>query len=157
MWLSSDLVTKKKKKNFRKFLFRCIGWFSLNYESSSQVLQNGEGKKVSKGSAKYVYVYKWDMSWRNYCVSSLVTKNVKVGQKWPIFFKWGAFWNLILKNTFFRKKLSKLHQKDAILHVTCTFSLKQGVTRRSSESIWLPLGNGKIDFRPIDDPILLHV
>ena len=31
--------------------------------------------------------------------------------------------------TFFRSKLSKLHKKDKILHVTITFSLKQGETR----------------------------
>ena len=34
--------------------------------------------------------------------------------------------------TFFRSKLSQLHKKDPILHVTTTFSLKQGETRTSS-------------------------
>ena len=33
--------------------------------------------------------------------------------------------------TFFWSKLSKLHKKDPILHVTTTFSLKQGETRTS--------------------------
>ena len=42
-------------------------------------------------------------------------------------------------NTFFRRKLSKLHKKDTILHVTITFSLKQGQTRTSSELITVPL------------------
>ena len=41
--------------------------------------------------------------------------------------------------TFLRRQLSKLHDKDTILHVTITFSLKQGQTRTSSGSIWVPL------------------
>ena len=32
---------------------------------------------------------------------------------------------------FFRSKLSKLHEKDQILHAATTFSLKQGETRTS--------------------------
>ena len=34
--------------------------------------------------------------------------------------------------TFFWSKLSELHKKDSILHVTTTFSLKQGETGTSS-------------------------
>ena len=41
--------------------------------------------------------------------------------------------------TFFRRKLSKVHKKDTILHVTITFSLKQGQARTSSQPITLPL------------------
>ena len=41
--------------------------------------------------------------------------------------------------TFFRRKLSKLQRKDTILHVTFTFSLKQGDTGTSSGPIWVPL------------------
>ena len=37
--------------------------------------------------------------------------------------------------TFFWSKVSKLHEKDQILHVTTTFSLKQGETRTSSVPI----------------------
>ena len=40
---------------------------------------------------------------------------------------------------FFWSKLSKLHKKDPILHVTTTFSLKQGETRTSSGPIPHPL------------------
>ena len=36
--------------------------------------------------------------------------------------------------TFSWSKLSKLHKKDPILHVTTTFSLKQGETRTSTHS-----------------------
>ena len=41
--------------------------------------------------------------------------------------------------TFFWSKLSKLHKKDPILHVTTTVSLKQGETRTSSGPIPHPL------------------
>ena len=40
---------------------------------------------------------------------------------------------------FFRRKLSKIHKKDTILHVTITFSLKQQQTRASSGPITLPI------------------
>ena len=43
------------------------------------------------------------------------------------------------KIAFFWSKLSKLHKKDPILHVTTTFSLKQGETRTSSGLIPHPL------------------
>ena len=41
--------------------------------------------------------------------------------------------------TVFWSKLSKLHKKDPILHVTTTFSLKQGETRTNSVLIPHPL------------------
>ena len=41
--------------------------------------------------------------------------------------------------TFFWSKLSKLHKKDPILHVTTTFSLKQEETRTSNGLIPHPL------------------
>ena len=37
--------------------------------------------------------------------------------------------------TFFRRRLSKLHKKDRILHVKITFSTLQGETRNGSGSI----------------------
>ena len=40
---------------------------------------------------------------------------------------------------FFWSQLSKLHKKDPILHVTTTFSLKQGETRTSHGPILHPL------------------
>ena len=43
--------------------------------------------------------------------------------------------------TFFWSELSKLHKKDPILHVTTTFSLKQGETRTNSGPIPHPLIN----------------
>ena len=71
----------------------------------------------------------------------------KVRQNSP-FFKWAPFWNLISKkenNYVFWSKLSKLHKKDPILHVTTTFSLKQGETRTSSGPIPHPLKRGATD------------
>ena len=41
--------------------------------------------------------------------------------------------------TFSWSKLSKLHKKDPILHVTTTCSLKQGETRTNSVPILHPL------------------
>ena len=41
--------------------------------------------------------------------------------------------------TFFWSKLSKLHKKDPILHVTTTFPLKQGETTTNSVPIPQPL------------------
>ena len=41
--------------------------------------------------------------------------------------------------TFFQSKLSKLHKNDPILHVTTTFSLKQGETRTNSVPIPPPI------------------
>ena len=45
---------------------------------------------------------------------------------------------------FFRRKLSKLHKKTQFLHVTITFSLKQGKTRTNSGPMWVPLTKTKI-------------
>ena len=42
---------------------------------------------------------------------------------------------------FFWSKLSKLHKKDTILHVTTTFPLKQGETRTNSVPIPHPLSH----------------
>ena len=44
-------------------------------------------------------------------------------------------------NAFFWSKLSKLHKKDSILHVTTTFSLKQGETKTNSVPIPHPLNS----------------
>ena len=102
--------------------------------SYNVILQNWEGKKFI-GWAKYVYACKWDMCWRNVCVSSLVTKNIKSRSKIPFFSKWAPFWNLIPvkeNNYIFRRKLSQLHEKDTFLHMTFTSPLKQGETRTSS-------------------------
>ena len=41
--------------------------------------------------------------------------------------------------TFFGRKLSKLHKKETILHVTISFFLKQRETRTSSGPITHPL------------------
>ena len=48
-----------------------------------------------------------------------------------------------ITTAFLRRKLSKLHKKDTILHVafTCTCSLKQGETRTSSGPFWVPLSD----------------
>ena len=47
--------------------------------------------------------------------------------------------------TFFWSKLSKLHKKDPILHVTTIVSLKQGETRTSSGTIPHPLLKSLLD------------
>ena len=46
--------------------------------------------------------------------------------------------------TFFCGKLPKLHKKDPILHVTSTFSLKQGETRTSHGPIPHPLKSSRM-------------
>ena len=70
-------------------------------------------------------------------------ENVKSRSKIAFFFKWAPFWNLISKKennyVFFWSKLSKLHKKDPILHVTTTVFLKQGETRTSHGPILHPL------------------
>ena len=66
----------------------------------------------------------------------------KVGPNSP-FFKWAPFWYFWNSNkkttTFFRSKLSKLHKKDPILHVTTTFYLEEGETNTYGGPIPLPL------------------
>ena len=42
------------------------------------------------------------------------------------------------KQLHFQKKIIWTTQKDTILHVTITFSLKQGQARTSNEPIWVP-------------------
>ena len=76
------------------------------------------------------------------CVTfPLVTKNVKSRSKIALFSNERHFemWLSRKKTiTFFWSNLSKLHKKDPILHVTTTFSLKQGETRTSSGPIPYP-------------------
>ena len=103
----------------------------------------GKAKK-SIGWARYMYVCEWDMCCRNFCNFPWWLKNVKSRSKIApfFFFKWAPFWNLISKKktiTFFWSKLPKLHKKDSILHVTTTFSLKQGETRTNNVPIPHPL------------------
>ena len=76
-------------------------------------------------------------------------RNVKSRSKNSFFFQMSA----ILKFDFKKKKknkifyfektnnffFKKLHRKDTILHMTITFSLKQGQTKMSSAPIWVPL------------------
>ena len=69
-------------------------------------------------------------------------KNVKSGSKIALFSNERHFeiWFPKKKTiTFFWNKLSKLHQKDPILHVATTFSPKQGETRTSHGPIPHPL------------------
>ena len=68
-----------------------------NY-TDSQFLQNWENLI---GWAKYVYVYKWDMCWRNFCVFSWWPKNVKARPKFTPFFNWH-----ILKFDFQKKTIT---------------------------------------------------
>ena len=100
----------------------------------------GKAKK-SIGWAKYMYVCEWDMCWRKFCNFPLVTKNVKSRSKIALFSNERHFeiWIPKKKTTFFWSKLSKLHKKDPILHVTPPLSLKQGETRTSHGPIPHPL------------------
>ena len=98
-------------------------------------------QKKSIGWAKYKNVCRWDMCWRNF---SLVTKNVKSRSKIALFSNKRHFeiWlpkKKTIRPTSFWSKLSKLHKKDPISHVSTTFSLKQGKTRTSSGPIRHPL------------------
>ena len=78
-----------------------------------------------------MYVCEWDMCWRNFCNFSQVTKKCE---------RHFEFWFPNKKTImFFWSKLSKLHKKDPILHVTTKFPLKQGETRTSSGPIPHPL------------------
>ena len=99
-------------------------------------------KKKSKGWAKYLFLCKICAEGISF-VFSLVTKQMKNWSKIAFFFpKWTPFRTCIPKRntiTFYRRKLSKLHEKDTILHVTITLFLKQGQTRASSWPITVPL------------------
>ena len=106
--------------------------------------------KKSIGWAKYMYVCEGDMCWRNFCNFFPWWLKIKSRSKIAFFFKWAPFWNLISKK---RKQLriSEVNyiiytKKDPILHVTTTFSLKQGETRTNSEPLPHPLKWCKIDF-----------
>ena len=104
-------------------------------------------QKKSIGWAKYVYVYEWDMWWRNFCNFPWWLKNVKSRSKIALFSNERHFeiWFPKKKTiTFFWSKLSKLHKKDPILHVATTFSLKQRETRTSHGPIRHPLRKKKI-------------
>ena len=92
-------------------------------------------QKRSMWWAKYMYVCEWDMCWRNFCNFSLVTKTCEKYDKNSPFLQMSA----ILKYDFQNRKqllFSELnylnYTKNQILHVTATFSLKQGETRTSS-------------------------
>ena len=84
------------------------------------------------------------MCWRNFCVFSLVTKNVQSRSKIALF-QMSAILKFYFQKkkiiTFFRRKLSQLHKKDTILHVTITIFLKQGKTRMGSGPISVPLNH----------------
>ena len=98
--------------------------------------------KKSIGWAKYMYVCEWNMSWSIFCNFSLVTKKCEKQVKIPFFSNERYFETRFPKKktiTFFWSKLSKLHKKHPILHVTTTFSLKQGETRTNSVPIPHPL------------------
>ena len=110
----------------------------------SQFLQNWEGKKKWIGWAKYVYVCKWDMCQRNFRVFSWWLKNVRNRLKIALFSNERHFEIWFPKKiiiTFFGRKLSKLHKKETILHVTISFFLKQRETRTSSGPITHPLNH----------------
>ena len=95
-------------------------------------------QEKSIGWAKYMYVCEWDMCLRIFCNFSWWLNIWKVGQKQP-FFQMSAILKFdfqkkkTIRPTFFRSKLSKLHKKYPIFHVTTTFSPK---TRGSKNKQW---------------------
>ena len=100
----------------------------------------GKAKKVNRVSK--ICLCEWDMCWRNFCNFSWWLENVKSRSKIALFSNERHFETWYPKKktiTFFSGKLSKLHQKDPILHVATTFSLKQGETRKSHGPIPHPL------------------
>ena len=83
-----------------------------------------------------MYVSEVILCWRNFYVFSLVTNKCEKLVKTSPFFQMSA----ILKFDFQKKKqlhqqLQQLHKYDIILHVTITFSLKQGETRSSEQAV----------------------
>ena len=77
----------------------------------------------------------------------------KVGQKYPVFSNERHFEIWLPKKktiTCFWSKLSKLHKKDPILHVTATLSLKQGETRTNIVPIPHPLTEEEEGEKDID-------
>ena len=109
------------------------------YLINSYFFKIGKAKKLI-GWAKYMCVCEWNMCWRIFCNFPLVTENVKSRSKIALFSNERHFdiWfsdKDVNNYVFFWSKLSKLHKKDPILHVTTTSSLKQGETRTSSGPI----------------------
>ena len=93
----------------------------------------GKAKKVNRMSKIHVYVglCEWDMCWRYFCTFSWWLKNVQSRSKIARFSNGchSEIWFPKKKTiTFFSSELSKLHKIDPILHMTTTFSLKQGET-----------------------------
>ena len=72
-------------------------------------------------------VCKWDMCWRNFRNFPLATKNVKSRSEIALFSneRHSEIWFPKKRTiTFFWSKLSKLHKKDPILHMTTTEDLR---------------------------------
>ena len=95
--------------------------------------QNNIGKLKKSIGKQNTYICEWDMCWRTFVNVPWWLKNVKSRSKISFFFK-SPFLNLISKKkaiTIFWSKLSKLYKKTHFLHVTTTFSLKQGETRQT--------------------------
>ena len=97
------------------------------------------------GWAKYMYVCEWDMCWSNFCNFLLVTEKCEKYVKIATFFlQMSAILTLdfqIRKQLRFSEVsyLNYTKRPNNILHVTTTFSLKQGETRTSSGPIPHPL------------------
>ena len=109
----------------------------------------GKAKNVNRVSKIGVCMYVSEM-----CAEGIFVtfpwwlKHVKSRSKIALFSNEHHFEMWFLKKkttTFFWSKLSKLHKKDPILHVTTTFSLKQGETRTISVPIPHPL-NRKFNY-----------
>ena len=101
-------------------------------------------QKNSIGWAKKVYVCVWDMCWRNFCNFPWWLENVKSRWKIALFSNERHFEIWFPKKGSIWSKLSKLHQKDPILHVVTTFPLKQGEKRTSNGPTPHPLNTHNI-------------
>ena len=108
------------------------------YLVNSYFCQNWYGKKVNRVSKK-TCMYVSEICGEGFFVNfRWWLKNVKSRSKIDLFSNERHFdiWFPKKKTiTFSWSKLSGLHKKDPILHVTTTFSLKQGETRTSSGPI----------------------
>ena len=112
------------------------------YLINSQFLQNWEGKKSEKGEQNMCMYVSEICAKGIFVLFPWWLKNVKNRSKIALFSNERHFEIWFPKKiiiTFFGRKISKLHKKETILHVTISFFLKQRETRTSSGPITHPL------------------
>ena len=93
-----------------KFVIFAILVRQKNKQTNKKQTNKQKQKQKTIEWAKYVHV----INWSNFCVFSLVTKNVKSRLRIAFSFKWAPVWNLISKkeiNYIFQKKIIYTIQK----------------------------------------------